>query len=76
MTEALIYKPNSTFKTTILEKGPNKNFTVSLYAVDKACNDEILHWFEVSRKSGTEPGLNIMPKEFRLDSTELMIQGI
>lgn len=66
-----IYKPNGTFKTTIHEKGPNKEFTVSLYAVDKACNDAILHWIEISQKSETEPGLDIMPKEFRLDSVIL-----
>lgn len=71
-----IYKPNGTSKTTILEKGPNKKFTVSLYAVDKACNDEILHWLDVSRKSGRESGLNIVPKEFRLDSVNLKLQEI
>ncbi len=71
-----IYKPNSPFKTTIHENGPNKEYTVALYAVDQICQAEILTWFEIAQNPQTEPGLEIPPGCFKLDSVKLTLQNI
>ena len=71
-----IYRPNSPFKTTIQEKGPNKEYTVSLYAVNQICQAEILTWFEIAQNSHTEPGLEMLTGCFKLDSVKLILQNI
>jgi len=68
-----IYNPNKPFKTMIYENGPYKNFTVSLYAVDRDFHDAILKWQDVVRVSGVEEGFPMLPDECRLDSVNLII---
>ncbi|MEW6672627.1 MAG: hypothetical protein AB1427_13050 [Thermodesulfobacteriota bacterium] len=68
-----VYKANEPFKTIIHEKGPNKTFVVSLYAVDRATHDEILKWFEIVRKTESEAGMPMLPDDFRLSALTLTL---
>ena len=69
-----IYKPNSLFKTTIHINGPNKEYTVSLFAVDPVCHADILTWFEIAPNSQTESGLEMLTGCFKLDSVKLALK--
>ena len=71
-----IHNLNGLFKTKIHEAGPNKNFVVSLYAVDRGYHEEILKWFDKNRFTDSEPGFPMFPKSYRLDSITLKLSGI
>ena len=70
-----IYKPNEPFKAKIHERGPNKNYVVSLYAVDQAYHQDILKWFDFGTKTGSNEGFPIIPESFKLDSISFILKG-
>ncbi|MCF8078624.1 MAG: hypothetical protein K9K88_05005 [Desulfobacterales bacterium] len=68
-----IYNVNEPFKTKIFEAGPNRTFTVSLYALNRDYTEEILQWFEENRLTGREAGFPTPPIELRLDRIQLVL---
>lgn len=69
-----IFNPNEKFKIKIYEGGPNKEFVVSLYAVNQSYHNEILKWFEDVKRTGSKEGFSMMPEGFGLDSRTLTLQ--
>ena len=64
-------KPNTGFKTSINEDGPNLKFTVSLYALNKSHNEIVVAWFKKRRLGG----LPMFPKQYRIDSITLKLNS-
>jgi len=71
-----VYKPNEPFKRKIHERGPNKDFVVSLYAVDQTCHQDILKWFDETRITSSNEGFPIIPETFKLDSATLFLKEV
>jgi hypothetical protein len=71
-----IHNRNQGFYTKFMEKGLSDIITVSLYAVDSAHNAEIEEWFDQIRAAGREPGMELLPDEFRLDVMEFNRKGV
>ena len=69
-----IYSINDAFKTKILERGPNDDFTVSLYAVPRNIHLDILEWFEDCQRTKTETGFRLISDRFRLDFITLKLK--
>jgi hypothetical protein len=69
-----IYKANDRFTAKIHEKGPNAEFIVSVYAVNRDYHNEIREWFEFAMKTGSDEGFPIMPENLKLDSVTLKLK--
>ena len=61
-----IYRPDEPFRVKINEQGPNRTFTVSLYAVPADLHREIREWFEFGQKTGSREGFPLLPEKLRL----------
>lgn len=61
--------PNTMYKTSFYEEGPNEEIIVSIYAIDDATNAVINQWFKENKISG----IPILPKECCLDSITLKL---
>ena len=66
-----IYTINDRFKTKIDERGPNKTFTVSIYAVNRDYHEQIQKWRKKIKLFGSEEGLPLLPEGLKLDSVVL-----
>lgn len=63
-------KPNTKFKTTIIEGGPKESYRLSLYAVNQTINGQWQDW--IDRK--IFGGLPMLPDRKRLDSVMLVLK--
>ena len=68
-----IYRPDEPFRVKINEQGPNRTFTVSLYAIPADLHREIREWFEFGQKTGSREGFPILPEKLRFDRMGLRL---
>ena len=64
-------EPNTMFKTEFYEGGPEGEFTVSLYAMDKRYFTNIKEWFD----GGIVGGIPLIPSRYLLDSVVLNVKS-
>jgi hypothetical protein len=68
---------NTSWDAEVFEGGtpPNRDFTLSLYAVSSEGYDEISAWLERGKATGDYPGLSRIKDGVKLDSIRLRLES-
>ncbi|MBI9083507.1 MAG: hypothetical protein JEZ11_07910 [Desulfobacterales bacterium] len=68
-----IFKVTDRFTAKIDERGPNQDFIVSLYAVNRDYHQQIKEWFDFGNRTGSKEGMPLLPEDLKLDSVKLKL---